>query len=84
MTASIEFLGQPVAFAGAALVRVGSTVLIPTGALVTVCSWCPGQRAHSLRLLRLGYHVTHGLCANCEAQLAAAATTIGEPQEATA
>lgn len=66
MNAPLEYLGRPLALAGRTLVFEGSSVRVPEGAVVTVCSWCDGHRERTDAVLAAGYNATHGMCVACE------------------
>lgn len=34
--------------------------------LVRVCAWCPDAREQTLRAVRAGHEVTHGICEACK------------------
>lgn len=71
MLAPLEYMARPVVLAAGELTFADSTVRVPAGALVLVCAWNEGHRAAAMRLLENGYHVSHGLCTACAAEITA-------------
>ena len=72
MNSSIEHLGRAVALVKGQPVLAGSSVGIPAGALVHVCQWCDGHREATQALLVARFHVSHGICQTCAAEVMAA------------